>query len=89
MSIRQKAINPAVRKRQRNKHYTKQRLKDIYPRRTAKNYSFYIPKKNKAKKWMEPAIYLGPLILLGQNKPVGKNITLVYIYNKPTPEQKK
>ena len=82
MSIRQKAINSAVRKTQRNKHYTKQRLKDIYPRRTAKNYTLYIPKKFKTKKWVEPATHLGPLIPLGKNKPVGKNITLADIYNK-------
>jgi len=90
MSTRQKAINSAVWKRQRNKLYTKQSLKDIYPRRTAKNYSFYISKKIRTKKWIELATHLGPLITLGKHKSVGKNITLADIYNyKPAPEQKK
>jgi len=90
MSIRQKGINSAVRRRQRNKHYTKQRLKDIYSRTTAKSYSFYISKKIRTKKWVEPTMHLGPLIPLGKNKPVGKNMTLADIYkNKPTLEQNK
>jgi len=89
MSITQKAINSTVRQRQRNKLYTKQRLKDIYTKRTAKDYSFYILKKIWTKKWVEPEPHLSPLILLGKNKPVGKNITLVDIYNKLTLEQKK
>jgi len=39
--------------------------------------------------WVEPATYYGPLIPLGKKKPVGKNITLTDIYNRPIPEQKR
>jgi len=63
---------------------------NIHPRRIAVDYKFYTPRKYKVKQWVEPATLISPLILLGKNKPVGKNITLTDIYNnKPTPEQKK
>jgi len=90
MSRRQKAINSAVTKRKETHEYLARKGNNIYPRRIAVNYKFYKPKKIRTMQWVEPETHFGPLILLGKNKPVGKNITLADIYNnKPTPEQKK
>jgi len=90
MSRRQKAIYSAVTKRKETKQYLQRKDNNIYPRRSSVNYKFYKPKKLRIKQWIEPATHLGPLIPLGKNKPVGKNITLADIYNKKlTSEQKK
>ena len=90
MSRRQRAINSAVRRNHQNKQYILKKINNIYPKRTLAGYKFYKPKKDRKKQWEAPATLLGPLILLGKNKPVGKNITLTDIYNnKPTLEQKK
>ena len=87
---RQHRINQAVTKRRETQQYLQRKDNNIYPRRISVDYKFYKPKKLRTKQWVEPATYLGPLIPLGKNKPVGKNITLADIYNnKPTPEQKK
>jgi len=88
--MRQHSINQAVAKQRKTQQYLLRKDKDINPKRIAVDYKFYKPKKLRTKKWVEPVPYLGPLIPLGKNKPVGKNITLADIYNnKPTPEQKK
>jgi len=90
MSRRQKAINSAVRRNHQNKQYILKKRNNIYPKRTSAGYIYYKPKQLRIKQLVEPATHLGPLIALGKNKPVGKNITLADIYNnKPTPEQKK
>jgi len=87
---RQHSINQAVSKKRETYQYLARKANNIYPRRIAVNYKFYKQRKLKTKQWVEPATHLGPLIPLGKNKPVGKNITLADIYNnKPTPEQKK
>jgi len=89
MSKRQKTRNSAAKERLKNNHYVIQRLKDIYLISTEKYYSFYTPKKIRIKKWVEPAIYFGSLILIGKSKPIGKNIILAEMYNRQTVKQKK
>jgi len=86
---RQNRINHAVSKRKETKQYVQTKSNNIYPRRISVNYHFYRPRKIRTKKWVEPATHLGPIILLGKNKPVAKNFTLKDIYNKPIPKQKK
>jgi len=87
---RQHRIKQAVSKRREIQQYLQRKKDNFYSSRIAVNYKFYKPKKLRIKQWVEPGTYLGELIPLGKNKPVGKNITLAEIYNnKPTPEQKK
>jgi len=82
-------INQEVSKRRETQQYLQRKKHNIYSRRIAVNYKFYKPKKFRTKQLVEPATHLGPKIILGNNKPVGKNVTLVDIYNnKPILEQR-
>jgi len=79
MGNSQHRINQAVSKRKETKHYLQRKDNNIYPRRIAVNYKFYTPRKYRVKQWVEPATLSSPLILLGKNKPRGKNIILTDI----------